>query len=153
MWFLHNPNSFYARYAAYRNELVQFIRTKQHDGLEPQQHSRQKSSATLVQEGVEPETLLDLIHATLLGRTIDLGMVNHQVQLLLGEPMLPIVLEKQWRGPKRAEAGDIVSFSAVTKRRYIWRRAVIEAEPRDEITISPNEMRRAEEQLGLYRLK
>jgi len=152
LWFLHNTSSFYTHYVAYRDELVGFIRNKQREGLEPYQHSEITSSSPWLQQDVEPETLLDLIHATLLARTIDLGMVNHQVQLLLGEPLPPIVLEKQWVGPKPQELGDVVNFSSVANRRYIWRRAVLEAEPRDEITISPEERRRAEEQLDRYRL-
>lgn len=152
LWFLHDTSSFYAHYAAYRDELVGFIRKKQRDGLEPDQHSETTPSFRWLQQGVEPETLLDLIHATLLGRTIDLGMVNHQVQLLLGEPLPPIVLQKQWLGFKPEELGDLVNSSSAANRRYIWRRAVLEAEPRHEITISPEEMGRAEEQLDRYHL-
>jgi glycosyltransferase domain-containing protein len=152
LWFLRDPSSFYTHYAAYRNELVQFIRSKQRDGLEPDQYPQTASSSALLRQGVEPETLLDLIHATLLGRTIDLGMVNHQVQLLLGEPLPPIALEKQWLGARQEEPGDVVNSSNLANRRYIWRRAMREAEPRHEITISPDEMRRVEDQLDLYRL-
>jgi glycosyltransferase domain-containing protein len=152
LWFLHDAVSFYTHYAAYRDELVGFIGSKQRNGRESDQHSETASLSPLLRPGVQPETLLDLIHATLLGRTIDLGMVNHQVQLLLGEPRQPIALEKQWIGPKPQELGDVVNSSSVANRRYIWRRAVLEAEPRNEITISLEEMRRSERQLDRYRL-
>jgi glycosyltransferase domain-containing protein len=152
LWFLRDPSSFYTHYAAYRNELIDFIRSKQRDEAKSEQRSETAYSSPFFQQGVAPETLLDLIHATLLGRTIDLGTVNHQVQLLLGEPLPPIIPGKQWLGPKPEEPGDIVNSSNVANRRYIWRRAMMEAEPRDEITINAEEMRRAETQLDRYRL-
>ncbi len=37
-------------------------------------------------------------------------------------------------------------------RRYIWRRTVLEAEPREEIIICAAEIARVEEQLEAYRL-
>lgn len=151
LWFLHDTRSFYIHYAAYRKELTHFIRNKQDD--KPELHRQSEAaSPPAFPEGIQLEHLLDLIHATLLGRTVDLGMLNHQVQLLLGEPLPQIVLQKQWTGPKPQELGDIVNSSRAGKRRYTWRRAAIEAEPRHEITISRDEMRRAEEQLDLYHL-
>src|SRR5262249_55568268 len=97
------------------------------------------------------EHLLDLSHATLFGRAVDVGMINHQVQLLLGEALPPIRPAPQWPGWHRPEPGDLIHFSGVNDRRYIWRRRVIDAEPRDEIAITSGEIATVEQQLEAYR--
>src|SRR5215204_4604805 len=58
-WFLRYPNSFYTHYAAYRNALARFLESKHHDAHNRDQHS-QTASSTLLPQGVDAETLLDL---------------------------------------------------------------------------------------------
>jgi hypothetical protein len=48
--------------------------------------------------------------------------------------------------------GDEVHPSPRGDRRYIWRREVLTAEPREEIAITPDEMARVEQELDGYRL-
>jgi glycosyltransferase domain-containing protein len=139
LWFLHDSGSFYRRYSAYRDALAAFVRADSSllAGLPP---------TTLL------EHLLDLSHATLFGRAVDVGMINHQVQLLLGEVLPPIRPAPQWPGWRTPEPGDVIHYSQRADRCYIWRRSVIEAEPRDEIIITSGEIATVEQQLEAYRL-
>ena len=139
LWFLHDSASFYRRYSEYRDALADFVRA---DG----------TLLAKVPPATALEHILDINHATLLGRLADVGMINHQAQLLLGEPLPPIQRAPQWPGRRPPESGDVIHVSHLGERRYIWRRKVIEAEPRDEIAIDKNEMGTVEKQLDAYRL-
>jgi glycosyltransferase domain-containing protein len=139
LWFLHDSQSFYRRYAAYRDALAAFVRA------DPSLLAGLPATTPL-------EHILDLNHATLFGRAVDVGMINHQAQLLLGEPLPPIRPTPQWPGWRMPEPGDRIHVSRHGNRRYVWRRSVIEAEPRDEIDITGSEMAAVEEQFDAYRL-
>jgi glycosyltransferase domain-containing protein len=133
-FFLHDAQKFFDNYVLFRDGIVAFIR--RNDIATP--------------PGVPIEQLLDLVYAAYLGREVDAGVINHAVQLLLGEPLPPIQPEPapNWREPAE---GDVVHRSPAGNRRYIWRRQVLAAEPRDEIAISGEDMARVERQLEHYR--
>lgn len=140
MWFLDDPEAFFRAYLAYRNSLAAFIRAEQ------------RFLAELPADS-PLEHVLDLNHAAYLGREVDTGMINHKAQLLLGVPLPPISLPRQWAGGRAPEPQDRVDTSRLGNRRYIWRRSVLEAEPRDEITIRPEEIAAVEEEFDAYRLE
>jgi glycosyltransferase domain-containing protein len=133
---LHDTKSFFENYIAYREGLAQFINAQR---IEAPKH------AALPQ-------LLDVIHACWLGREIDFGQINYRAQTLLGDLLPPI--QGLPNGLERQEIadGDVIHLSERCKRRYIWRKNVIEAEPRNEITISAKEIAGVEQQLDAYRL-
>jgi glycosyltransferase domain-containing protein len=135
-WFLRDAQSFFTSYLAFRDSIAQFIRTK---GIE-------------VPQGSKLEQMLDVAHTTYLGRELDLGKTNYTAQLLLGENLPPIRPDPEWPTRGQSLPDDIVHDSRVPGRRYIWRRRVTEAEPRDEIAIGPGEMAVVERQLDAYRL-
>jgi glycosyltransferase domain-containing protein len=135
-WFLRDARLFFQRYTAYRDSLAQHIRDQ-----------------GIVIPGATPlEQLLDMIHVTWLGRELNLGVVNHSAQIML-DGLVPTI--NVGSGPPSGpEPGgdDVVHASALGTRRYIWRKAVAKAEPREEITISAEEMADVERQLDHYHL-
>jgi len=134
-WTLHDAQSFFSHYLVFRDAIAAFIRGR---GIAP------PPGGTL-------EQFLDMSHATWLGREVDVGTFNHATRLLLGDAMPPIDDEPLWQGWREPADGDVVHFSKAGDRRYIWRREVLEAEPRDEIVIEPDEMLRVERELDAYR--
>jgi len=140
MWFLDGPESFFHAYLTYRNLLAEFILADPRflDGL----------------PGDSPlDHVLDLNHAAFFGRVVDAGMINHKAELLLGAPLPPITLPRQWPGGRAPGPDDLVSASRLGNRRYVWRRSVLEAEPRDEIAITPQEIAAVEQEFDAYRLE
>ena len=154
-WFLKDAESFFRHYAEYRSVLIAFIRDHPPRlGTLLHQLGYDTSKPRVpVPPGTSLEQLLDLIHATFLGRTLDLGVVNHETQMRLGDPKEPIVFAPQWPGWAEPEKGDVVHKGNQGGRRYVWRRAVLDAEPADEIEISAEEMACVERQLDAYHLK
>jgi glycosyltransferase domain-containing protein len=134
-WTLHDAQAFFANYLVFRDSIARFVR----------------SCGIAEPAGGSLEQFLDMSHATWLGREVDTGMLNHATELLLGAAVPPIRPDSDWAGWREPGDGDLIRFSAAGGRRYIWRRAVIEAEPRDEITIERNEMTRVEQELDAYR--
>jgi len=134
-WALRDAESFFKDYLVYRNAIADFIRSK---GIEPP-------------DGTKLEQFLDITHATWLAREVDIGMINHTARLLLGDSIPPLRPDPAWAGWQEPAEGDMVHSSAVSDRRYVWRKSVIEAEPREEINISSDEMVRVERQLDGYR--
>jgi hypothetical protein len=134
-WFLRDAQSFFANYLTFRDGIAQFIRAK---GI-----------------AVPPETrleqILDIAHATYLGRELDLGMTNYTARLLLGDDIPPIRPDPDWPTRGQSLPDDVVHGSQVPGRRYVWRHRVAEAEPRHEIAIGPSEMTVVERQLDAYR--
>jgi glycosyltransferase domain-containing protein len=131
-WFIRDANSFFAHYKIYRDALAKFIRDRDIN----------------VPRHCELEQLLDIIHATWLGREVDVGMCNHAALQMLGDELPPIRVASErpiWQPPA---SEDCVRRSEV--RSYVWRKAVLEAEPRHEITITVREMDRVERQLDAY---
>ena len=75
-------------------------------------------------------------------------MCNHVARQLLGDDLPPISTATNrptWQPPG---SEDRVRQSEI--RRYVWRKAVLEAEPRDEINITVAEMDRVEQELDAY---
>ena len=134
-WFLRDAQSFFTSYLAFRDGIAQFIRAK---GIEVPQKSKL-------------EQILDVAHATYLGRELDLGMTNYTARLLLGDDLPPIRPDPEWPTRGQSLPGDVVHGSRVPGRRYVWRDRVTEAEPRHEIAIGPSEMAVVERQLDAYR--
>ena len=143
--FLHDAESFFSMYLAYRNTLASYIRKR---NIAHKSHFRDPTS------GVKESTLeqvLDIVHATWLGREVDVGQINHAAQVLLGEPLPPLRGDPVWPGWRNIGKGDVVR-SGRDGRRYVWRRAVVEAEPKEEIIIGNDEMARVEQELEAYRI-
>jgi hypothetical protein len=101
--------------------------------------------------GVQIEQLLDMIYGTYLVPQVDVGMFNHTVRIMLGDPLPLIQTEPSTRGWEETTDGDIVHRAAANNRRYIWRKRILEAEPRGTVTITGDEMARVERQLEFYR--
>jgi glycosyltransferase domain-containing protein len=132
---MRDAEDFFRNYAAFRNGIATFIRDK----------------GIATPDGAKLEQVLDMVYATFLGREVDVGMINHTVRMLLGDPIPPIQIaptESEWREPGEA---DIIHHATAGDRRYVWRQRVVAAEPRDEISIGPDEMARVERQLDAYR--
>ena len=130
-WFLDDPASFARHYAKYRGALTGFIGEL---GIAPPPNA-------------DLDRFVDMVHAIWLHRRFDDGMLNHTARLLLGDALAPLPGlggALPWAEPA---AGDIVSQRG---RRYIWRDAVLRAEPRDEISISGTEMMRVMAALDVY---
>jgi hypothetical protein len=135
-WFLNDSPSFFSNYGTYRDALAHSMRTR----------------GIAAPPSVQLEHLLDLVHATWLGREIDLGILNHVIQQILGAPLPPVeALAGTQISRQSASPIDFVHRSKQQKRRrYLWRRDVTRAEPRDEITIAAAEIDRVEQQLDAY---
>ena len=134
-WTLHDAESFFQNYRIYRDGVASFARRQ---GVQPP-------------DGVKLEQLLDMSHAAFLGRAVDTGMINYRVQQLLGEPLPPVAAPDAWPGWREPAEGDVVHLGEAGSRRFVWRRCVAEAEPREEIVIDAGEMARVERQLEAYR--
>jgi glycosyltransferase domain-containing protein len=133
-FFLRDAREFFGNYVSFRDGIAAFIRR---NNIE-------------TPAGAPLEQLLDLTYAAYLGREVNTGMINYAAQLLLGDALPPIQPESApgWQEPAQ---GDVVHHSAAGDRRYIWRRQVLAAEPRDEIAIDGEDMVRVERQLEHYR--
>jgi glycosyltransferase domain-containing protein len=130
-WFVDDIGSFFRHYLRYRGALTDFIREV---GIRPPPNS-------------DLDRLVDMVHAVWLRRNFDDGVLNHAVRLLLGDAIAPLSgpdARVEWR---RRSYRDIVRRGA---RRYIWRDEVLRAEPRSEIQISRDEIKRVNAQLDIY---
>lgn len=145
-WFLRDAQSFFSSYLSYRDRLADFIRARAL--ISDTRHFPDPMSGAA---DSPLEQMIDIAHATWLGRSVDVGAINHAAQLLLGKSKPLISGEPVWPGRRGPEPGDLI-VPARQDRRYIWRRAVLEAEPRDEILIESDERARVEKQLDAYRL-
>jgi glycosyltransferase domain-containing protein len=134
-FFLRDAREFFGNYVLFRDGIAAFIRR----------------NGIATPPGVPPEQLLDLVYATYLGREVDTGVINHAVQLLLGELLPPVQSEPPAPHWQELAEGDVVHRSPTGNRRYIWRRRVLDAEPHDEIAIGGEDMARVERQLEHYR--
>jgi glycosyltransferase domain-containing protein len=133
-WFLGDPDGFFSNYRVYRNAIAQFIRKRK----------------LPVPKGIKLEHFLEIANATYLGRELDLGKVNHTAQYLLGNLSTPISVLLEQPGWHLIKEGDIVNVSRHRYRRYVWRKNILNAEPREEIKINAEEMSRVEQQLDEY---
>jgi glycosyltransferase domain-containing protein len=134
---LDDAQAFFDEYVAYRDRLVALSRRV----LGPD------AEKDLVNCSIEQ--FFDLVHSIGLARELDGGPINYTVQRILGAPHPPIPIPQVTR--MAALPTDVVHASGVPGRRYRWRRAVLDAEPRGEIDISAAEVERVERQLEHYR--
>ena len=145
-WFLSNTNTFFEGYVQYRNRLAAFLK-------ELQKREEQIERSTSAQNDKTPEELthiLDIIHASYFGREIDTGMINHTARVLLGDAIKPLKLEgSKWHDEAIGPA-DLVHPAGREGRRYVWRKEVLNAEPRSEIMISGEEIAHVEAVLDQY---
>lgn len=130
-WFLDEGRPFLSHYSSYCDALAEFILSL---GISPP-------------KGVDLVRLLDLIHASWLGHNVDTGMINHTIRGLLGDDMRALVEEDDWPGPRPIGPRDRIDQSGTLP--CIWRQAVLEGEPRDEITITARDIREVNYALGL----
>ena len=154
-WFLRDAEGFFEKYRAYRAGLVRRIR-REALAAKPVL-ARLRARVGMLRHGAaensDLQQVLDLIHATWLGRELDLGALEHTVRQKLGDPLPPIHVAPVWCGWREPVQGDAVHFSPRGDRRYVWRREVLTAEPREEIAITADEMARVERELDAYRLE
>jgi glycosyltransferase domain-containing protein len=143
---LHDAQQFFADYTRYRTALADFIRARQLAAVD-----RQYRDPVSGNPDSRLEQLIDVVHGTWLAREADLGAFNHAAQLLLGMQKPLLRGDPVWPGGRPLGEGDLVHRGA-GDRRYIWRREVLEAQPREEITIGRTEIATVEHQLDLYRL-
>jgi glycosyltransferase domain-containing protein len=133
-WFLADGRSFLEHYRRYCDVLAAHI----------------LRLGIRLPDGVDLNRLLDLIHASWLGHNVDTGKINHVVRGLLGEDMPPLVEGNDWPGPRPIGPHDRVDRRFA--RSHIWRHAVLEAEPRDEITIRDRDIREVNDTLDIVLL-
>lgn len=144
-WFLSNTNTFFGGYVQYRNRLAAF--------LTELQKREGELDANISAQNKTPEELthlLDIIHASYFGREIDTGMINHTARVLLGDAIKPLKLEgSKWHDEAIGQE-DVVHPARREGRSYVWRKEVLNAEPRSEITISGEEIAHVEAVLDQY---
>jgi glycosyltransferase domain-containing protein len=134
-WMLRDAQSFFSAYVGFRDHIAAFIRNRD----------------IAVPHEVELVQLLDMIYAAWFGREVETGKINHTVRLLLGDDLPPLATPGAAHAWQEPSAADEVSPAAVGPRRYVWRQAVLNAEPREEITIDRTERARVERQLDAHR--
>lgn len=150
---LAHPQAFLQHYASYRENLAGFIRA--HAGpldlaedivlLQTPSSAEAPPHVTTV----SLEHVLDLIHTLAFGPEIDGGTLNYTIQRMLGAGYPPVPVQPQWRGLQPPQEGDVVHVGPGGQR-YLWRHAVLAAEPRNEIDIGAAEIERVEAQLAHY---
>jgi hypothetical protein len=94
---------------------------------------------------------LNLIHAIFFRPELQGGMMEYSVQYMLKEAARPKFDEPPAKSAARPIAsGDLSEDSIRPGRRYLWREDVLSAEPREEITITPEERARVVAALENY---
>jgi hypothetical protein len=158
-WLIKDADCFLQCYAIFRRGLMNFFRTgtttpslwtsmRGHDDA----LVRNGMQSALNSSKIPFQQLIDLINASYLGRVVDTGTINYAVQYALGDVAQPVKFPGPWRGWSEPQTGDLIRVSQRPDRRYIWRRGVVEAEPRGEISITTGEMTKVEAQLEFYDL-
>ena len=156
-WLLKDAQSLFRSYGIFRAALADYLGQKptrpcagpgERFGL-----SAAESRTATVAPEVSLEQVLDLVNASYLARCIDIGRVNHAVEYHLGRTAEPVRFPGPWAGWSEPRPADLVRPSARLDRRYVWREAVLQAQPKEEIVISPNEMERVETELDGYVLE
>ena len=117
-WFLHDPRSFFRHYVRYRNSLARFV------------CSNGATRAALA----EVHHILDAVHAVWLRYNFNSGVLNLATQQLLDAKGLDLPHPRPAPPWRRKQFWD-VAHSRPKRGRYLWRRSVLEAEPREEIRI------------------
>ena len=158
-WLIKDADCFFQCYAIFRRRLLNIFRT---GTIKPRLWTsmrgrddilvRNGKNSTLDSSKIPFQQLIDLINASYLGRVVDTGTINYAVQYALGDVAQPVKFPGPWRGWLEPQTGDMIRVSQRPDRRYIWRREVVEAEPRNEISITAGEMTKVEAQLEFYDL-
>jgi hypothetical protein len=156
-WYFKDAASFFELYAPFRAAVVKFLR---HGEVSQRRGVKHLFSAPPPQRGIaidipdrfSLEQLVDLINWTYLAKIVDAGMASYQVQYATGESDTALEFAGPWPGTRLIAPGDLMRASRVPDRHYIWRRAVMQAEPREEITIARDEIARVEQELDFYEL-
>jgi len=131
-WFLHDSRSFFRHYIRYRSSLARFI----------------ADSGMTRLAGSDLYQLLDAVHAVWLNYNFDPGVLNFATQQLLDHQNLNLPHPRPPIPCRPIHRKDLV-HSRGKSGRYIWRSDVLNAEPRDEIHISPDEIKHVEDQLEI----
>ena len=136
-WLLHDSASFFHAYGGYRDGLVSLLRHLSGKARERQDNERLAHT-------------IDVIHASYFGREVDTGIINRAAEVLIDDSTdLPTGQKLVHRKPT-IEPDDAVHLSAIPGHSYIWRNAVLNAEPKSEISISNEEIARVEAALDDY---
>jgi len=153
-WLLKDAQSFFQSYHKFREALAGYLvrHRIRPAGALGREFGLLPGDAPLPGEGPDASLrqVLDLINASYLGRCINTGVVNHAVWYHLGRIREPVRFPGPWPGSSEPRPGDLVRRSSRLDRRYIWREAVLAAEPSDEIVITPDEIERVETELDGY---
>ena len=134
---LADSDGFFGHYRAYRDNLAVFI------------------EATIdapTRAPTELRHMLNLIHAIYFRPALEGGPMEYAVQRLLDPTMAPIVEPPLIRQFRKIGWRDATTTSMWSDRRYLWRREVLNATPRDEITIDAEERARVVRALEDYQL-
>jgi hypothetical protein len=136
-WFLDDSASFFHAYGHYRDGLVSLL-------------LQLRGRASARQDNDRLAHTIDVIHGCYFGREVDTGIINHAAELLIDDRTEPLKEEKPVQPKPTIEPDDAVHLSAIPGRSYIWRNAVLNAEPKSEISISNEEIARVEAALDDY---
>ena len=131
-WFLDDPRSFFRHYTYYTKSLAHFI-------------SERGVAATTDRKLIK---LLDTIHTLWLHSNFDYGVLSYACQLQLGYPIAPIPDPRSPLPRRAVSPADKIHKHG--RRYYIWRDEVLNAEPKNEIHITADEVDRVERQLNFY---
>jgi glycosyltransferase domain-containing protein len=156
-WYFRDSAAFFEGYAAFRAAVVNFLRhgeSGQRQGIKQlfATAPAPRGIAVDIPDRVPLEQLVDLLNWTYLGRIMDPGMISYQVRYGTGEVDAPLQFAGSWPGSGPVQPGDLAHPSRLLDRRYVWRRSVMEAEPKDEISIGAEEIARTEAELDGYAL-
>lgn len=135
--FLADGGRLLSDYLDYKNSLIDFIER------DPERYALPALS------GCSLGQYMDLVHGLMFVREVDPGFVNYTIQRALGAPYPPIPAPEQ---PSWREPGEHDRVTQTPLGYVVWRQEVLRAEPKDEISISEDEMRLVEEQLNKYEL-
>jgi len=159
-WLIKDADSLFRHYATFRRGLINFFL---HGTTKPNilakicryiRQVRMKEKHLAGEDRNIPlRQIVDLINASCLGREIHIGTINHAVQHALGDAIDAVKFPEPWQGWSEVGPRDLIRPSRRPDRQYVWRCAVLEAEPRDEIRITADEMMKVETQLEFYDLR
>jgi glycosyltransferase domain-containing protein len=136
---LDDSDGLFNHYREYRDNLVSFIEAN----VETVSCGSNNLSHTL-----------NLIHAIFFRPELQGGMMEYSVQYLLREAARPKFDEPPAKpAPRPVGSSDLSQNSVRPGRRYLWREEVFSAEPRDEITITPEERARVVAALEHYDIR
>lgn len=146
-WFLSSSKTFFECYIGYRNRLAAFLKELQ-ESEDPGKGNGATGKAATPDNNLAH--VLDVIHAAYFGREIDTGAINHTARVLLGDPIKPIKPPRLIGHAEAVGPADLVHPAGRQGRRYVWRKEVLNAEPRSEIMIGGEEIARVEAALDQY---